>query len=50
MIKKSATYGNMKLSLTKNCELRIEFINGNVQILTRYQTNSLRDFLNWYKK
>ena len=47
---KSSKYGNMTLSLTDKSELKIEFSNGNIWLFSLYQTNSIRDFLNWYKK
>jgi len=47
---KSSKYGNMTLGLTDKGELKIEFSNGNNWLLSPYHTNSIRDFLNWYKK
>jgi len=47
---KSSKYGNMTLGLTDKGELKIEFSNGNAWLLSPYHTNSIRDFLNWYKK
>ena len=47
---KSSKYGNMTLGLTDKGELKIEFSNGNAWLLSLYHTNSIRDFLNWYKK
>lgn len=47
---KSSKYGNMTLGLTDKGELKIEFSNGKAWLFSLYHTNSIRDFLNWYKK
>ena len=47
---KLSKYGDMTLGLTDKGELKIEFSNGNTWLFSLYQTNSIRDFLNWYKK